>query len=409
MIDHYRSKAKRLVAGVMSGTSLDAVDVAFVRVSGTGSTLDVKLRGFAAQPLDAVWRERLLAASHGDLSLREAFELHADLGGLYAAAITAAARECGQPLGSIDAVGLHGQTVYHAPRRQPNGVTVQLGSASIVAQRLHTIVVNDFRSSDVAAGGEGAPLVPYCDYALLRDRQMRVNRVALNVGGIANITWLPTGVRTDDLVAFDTGPGNMMIDAAMRALRGEDYDDEGALAATGTPDAGWLARLLDHPYYRTAPPKSAGREQFGEEVGREHALSARAAGMADADIIATLTLLTARTIADAMRACAEQVGDPRGGHVYQDAFRMYAGRGEPIDEVIVGGGGARNRTLMRMLAEELPAARIVPADEHGLPADAKEAIAFAVLANEALCGTPASLPSVTGASRAVVAGAIHLP
>ncbi len=387
ILDLYRAKDTRLVAGVMSGTSLDGIDVAFVEIAGSGSGMRHALRGFHAVPFRPELRRRLFCASAGDATLREAFELDADLGHVYAEAIAEAACAVGVAGEAIDAVGLHGQTVYHAPRRSPNGVTVQLGSAAVVCEQLRTIIVSDFRGGDVAAGGEGAPLVPYCDYVLLGSSER--NRVALNIGGIANITWLPRGASQDSLVAFDTGPGNMLIDAAMRELRGLEYDAEGALAASGTPDERWLAELLDDEYYRSAPPKSAGRERFGEEIGRALARRAREDGRSDADIVATLTLLTARSIARAVRDVA--------------------GEEATVDEVIVGGGGAANRAMMEQLSAELAGSRVVPADDYGLPADAKEAICFAILANEALLEVPANLPSVTGARRSVVCGAIRIP
>ncbi|MEO6046715.1 MAG: anhydro-N-acetylmuramic acid kinase [Candidatus Kapaibacterium sp.] len=387
LISSYREKPLRLVAGVMSGTSLDGVDVAFVEISGAGNTLRHRLAGYQEVPYPAELKQRILAASSGEMGVRSLFELDADLGGVYADAIRSAASHAGIDVADIDAIGLHGQTVYHAPRRLPHGLSVQIGSAAIVAGRLRTIVVNDFRSADVAAGGEGAPLVPYCDFALLRSAEL--NRVALNIGGIANITWLPRDVDAARLIAFDTGPGNMLIDAAMRELRGMNYDRGGELAMTGTPDACWLEKLLANDYYAAAPPKSAGREQFGEDVGREMARHGKALDLADADIIATLTLLTARTIA-------------RG-------IRDHATGGEQVDEMIVGGGGARNITLMHMLADEMPGTAVAPADAFGLPADAKEAICFAVLANETLNEVPANVPSVTGASRPVICGAIRLP
>lgn len=370
----------------MSGTSLDGIDVAFVEISGSGGEIQYRLRGFHAAPFTPDMRRRLFDASAGTITLRETFELDADLGALYADSVLEAARVIGLEPGTIDAVGLHGQTVYHAPHREPNGVTVQLGSAAIVAEKLRTIVVNDFRSADVAAAGEGAPLVPYCDYVLLTSR--KENRVALNIGGIANITWLPADVRPESLIAFDTGPGNMLIDAAMRELRGLDYDAGGALSAAGNPDTAWLSELLQDDYYKLSPPKSAGRERFGEEVGRALAREQRARGKSDADIIATLTLLTARSIAEGINA--------------------FAARGSRVDEVIVGGGGAANATMMRMLASEMPHASIVTADLHGLPADAKEAICFAILANETLLEIPANVPSVTGALRAVICGAVRV-
>jgi anhydro-N-acetylmuramic acid kinase len=371
----------------MSGTSLDAIDVAIVRISGTGSTLRHELLAFHAVAFDAALKRRLMAASEGAMPIRDAFELDADLGQVYADAIAETLAVASIDAAELDAVGLHGQTVYHAPRRSPAGVTVQIGSAAIVAERLRAVVVNDFRSADVAAGGEGAPLVPYCDFVLLRAPER--SRVALNIGGIANITWRPADARAESLVAFDTGPGNMMIDAAMRELRGEDYDDGGALAARGVVDRAWLDALMADPYYTASPPKSAGRERFGEEAARRLVRDASSAGMSDADIVATLTMLTARTIARGV------IG--------------FASRGAVIDEVIVGGGGARNRTMMRMLEAEMPDARILPADAFGMPADAKEAICFAILANEALLETPANVMSVTGASRPVICGAIRFP
>jgi len=387
LLDAYRRKSSRLVAGVMSGTSLDGIDIAFVEIEGSGAGLRQRLRGYHEAPIAPEMKRRLLDASAGSLPMRELFELDIDLGLLYADAIADAAHICGIDPAELDAVGLHGQTVYHAPRRVPSGVTVQIGSAPVVVERLRTIVVHDFRTADVAAGGEGAPLVPYCDYVLLRSGE--INRVALNIGGIANITWLPRDASRDELIAFDTGPGNMLIDAAMRELYGLDYDDDGAHASAGTPDERWLEELLEDEYYRWSPPKSAGRERFGEDLGRRLAREARGRGLALDDIIATLTLLTARTIA-------------RG-------VRRFAAHELPVNEVIVGGGGSRNRAMMAMLAGEFPEGRIIPSDEAGIPAAAKEALCFAILANETLLEERANLTSVTGAGRGTICGAIRLP
>jgi anhydro-N-acetylmuramic acid kinase len=387
MIDTYRASPSRLVAGVMSGTSLDGIDVALVRVAGTGADLRHELVAFHAVGFETEMKGRLMAASEGSMTIRDAFELDVDLGIVYADAVAEALSSASIAPEDLDAVGLHGQTVYHAPRRAPAGVTAQIGSGAILTERLRTIVVNDFRSADVAAGGEGAPLVPYCDYVLLRSPDH--NRVALNIGGIANITWLPSDAVPERLIAFDTGPGNMMIDAAMRELRGLDYDAGGKLAASGAPDLDWLEELLADPYYAAAPPKSAGRERFGEEAAGKLVRDAGGRGIADADVVATLTLLTARTIAR--------------------SIVRFAALGADVDEIIVGGGGAHNVTMMRMLAAEIPDTRVLPADAFGLPADAKEAICFAILANEALMETRANLVSVTGASRPVVCGAIRLP
>ena len=386
-LDAYRSQPTRLVAGVMSGTSLDAIDVAFVEISGTGRDLRHRLVAFHAEEFDGGTRERLLAACAGDLRMREAFELDADLGALYAEVICQGADTAGIEIGTIDAVGLHGQTIYHAPGRKPNGVTVQIGSAAAVGNRLGTIVVDNFRQADVAAGGEGAPLVPYCDYLLLR--KPGANRVALNIGGIANLSWLPEDVTPETLVAFDTGPGNMLIDAAMRMLRGTDCDRDGALAATGRADEAWVESLLEDPYFHQPPPKSAGREGFGAERGIALVEEGRRRGLGEESIVASLTLLTARSI--------------------RRGIEEHAAKGKSIDEIVIGGGGARNPTLMGMLAAELPDTRLIDGDDAGLPADAKEAICFAILANEAICETPANVPSVTGASRRVVCGALWMP
>jgi anhydro-N-acetylmuramic acid kinase len=381
----YRGREPRFVAGVMSGTSLDGIDVAICTISGTGSTLRQSLVAFESTPYDDAVRRRLLAASAGTLPMREVYELEAELGVAFATAITAAITSAG--IASIDAVGLHGQTVYHAPGYAPAGVTVQLAGAATVAARLGSIVVSDFRAADVAADGQGAPLVPYCDLVLLGTRES--NRIALNIGGIGNLTWLPREARAESLIAFDTGPGNMLVDAAMRALYGRDYDEAGAVAAQGKVDRDWLREIIDaEPYFAAAWPKSTGRELFGEERGALLVREGASRGLDAPSIVATLTALTASTIAMAARRVAGDAG---------------------IDEIVVGGGGVLNRTLMGMLAAELPGTRVMSADDVGLRADAKEAICFAILANEALLETPANVPSVTGARAHVVCGAIHLP
>lgn len=384
-IERYRACARRIVAGVMSGTSLDGIDVAVCAIEGTGDTLRQTLLAFACVPYSDDIRARLLAASRGDLRLRETFELETQLAVAYADAVHATMSRAG--IASIDAVGLHGQTVYHAPDAEPAGLTVQLSGGATLADRLGAIVVDDFRSADVASGGQGAPLVPYCDLALLRP--VSHNRIALNLGGIANLTWLHRDANASNLIAFDTGPANVLVDAAMRLLFDHDYDADGAIAAVGVVHEQWLEHIIaSHPYFARSSPKSTGREQFGEDYGRELVASGRARGLRPSDIVATLTALTARTVAQAARRVAD---------------------GEVIDEVIVAGGGARNATMMRMLREYLAGTHVITTDELGIPGDAKEAICFAVLANEAICETPANVPSVTGARARVVCGALRMP
>ncbi len=383
----YIDMPTRVVAGVMSGTSVDGIDVALVEISACGPALGYRLLYYVEQPYDESTRARIHFACDGVMSMRDAYELDAELGLVYADAVRRAVTAAGFPADRLDAVGLHGQTVYHAPQRRPAGVTVQLGDAAIVAEELGAIVVSDFRRADVAAGGHGAPLVPYCDLLMLRSEHR--TRVALNIGGIANITWISPETTPESLIAFDTGPGNMLIDAATHYLHGARLDYDGAIAASGEVDRRWLDVLCDDPYFELAPPKSTGRERFGTPRARGLVEEGVKRGLEPADIVATLTALTARTIAH--------------------AIRRHGAGGRTVDDVVVGGGGVRNPTLMAMLARELPEARILPADAFGIPADAKEALCFAVLANETLCGVPANVPSVTGARHHVVLGAIRVP
>ena len=382
----YRNRSARTVAGVMSGTSMDGIDVALIEISGTGVSLTFRLLHHDSVNFPDELRARMIRAAEGDTSVREVAALDVDLGACYAEAIRTVSSEAAE-IREIDAVGLHGQTIYHDPRRQPHGITMQIGSAAVVMEAHDAIVVNDFRRADVAAGGEGAPLVPYCDWLLLQSPDK--NRIVLNIGGIANLTWLPYNVSSDEIVAFDTGPGNILLDSAMRELYGRDYDEIGAVAASGKADEAWVEELLKDPFFAQAPPKSTGREHFGTERAHELLSQASRRGTAPADLIASLTLLTARSVA---RAIVE-----------------HAAGGKKVDEVVVGGGGAHNKELMRLLASEISGARILPSDELGLPSDAKEAICFALLANEAICETPASLPSVTGARHPVILGALWIP
>ena len=380
-----------LIAGVMSGTSLDGIDVAFVTLDGSQMS-DARigapaltLRSFHTEPIDSVLKSRLLDLCAGNATVRELGALHVELGRLYADAIRRGAEAGGIEIGAIDAVGLHGQTVWHDPRRKPEGITMQIGSGAIVAEALGTAVVDDFRSADVAAGGEGAPLVPLFDLTYLASPDR--SRAVVNIGGIANVTWLPRGVAAADVIAFDTGPGNGMIDAAMRQLYGKEYDEGGACAASGTVIPDLLMSLIADPWLAAPPPKSTGRERYGEEQGRKIAEDAVAGGAKPHDVIATLTMFTAITIADAI-----------------DTF---CAKGEWVDDIVLCGGGALNRTLRANLEARSPGTTVISTDDLGIPADAKEAICFAFLAWSTLCGRPGNLPSVTGAERAVVLGAVR--
>ena len=352
-----------IVAGIMSGTSLDGIDVAIVEMP-SGRLLD-----FRSRPYTGAMRQRLLAVSNAECHTRDIARLHFELAELYAKAV-------GRKGGLI---GCHGQTIYHEGRR----ATLQIGDGSVLAARTGAPVVCDFRPADIAAGGQGAPLVPFVDYRYFR--HARRTRVALNIGGIANITIIPAGATPGQVLAMDTGPGNMVMDAlASHATNGRlRYDRNGRLAARGHVDRKLLTALLRNPFYRRQPPKSAGREEYGSDfVAR-----LLATGLPIEDLLATAAALTAATIAEAIRRFAPS----------------------PVHDVIVSGGGARNPQLMGQLAAFLPYSRLALSTDFGLDSRAKEAIAFALLAYETWRKRPSNVPSATGARYAAVLGKICLP
>jgi anhydro-N-acetylmuramic acid kinase len=356
------------VAGVMSGTSLDGIDVAVVEIRGRR----VETIGFVCTPYSEAVRTAILDVSNLATFTGAISRLNFQLGELYARAVLRAVRR----YGPVELIGCHGQTIYH----EGGANTLQIGEAAVVAERTGVPVVSNFRARDIAAGGEGAPLVPYVDYLLFRDP--RRARIALNIGGIANITVIPAGATPGDVVAFDTGPGNMVIDALAREM-GLPCDRGGKIAASGRVDRALLDDLLADPYYRRQPPKSAGREQYGAEfVAR-----LKRSGLPMPDLITTATVLTAATIAMASRASA-------------------ADQGVRPTDLIVSGGGVHNPQIMAHLAGFLPGIAISISTGHGIDADAKEAIAFAMLAYQTWRKRPSNLPSATGARHAVVLGDI---
>jgi anhydro-N-acetylmuramic acid kinase len=345
------------IAGVMSGTSLDGIDVAVVEIRGRR----VETIGFTCTAYSEAVRSAILAVDRP----KGLSHLNFQLGELYARAVLRAVRR----YGPVELIGCHGQTVYH----EGGAHTLQIGEAAVVAERTGVPVVSNFRARDIAAGGQGAPLVPYVDYLLFRHPKRA--RIALNIGGIANITVIPPGAAPGDVTAFDTGPGNMVIDALAREM-GLRCDRGGKIAASGRVDAALLDELLADPYYRRKPPKSAGREQYGAEfVARM-----KKSGAPMRDLIATATVLTAATV-------AMGVGKNRG-------------------DLIVSGGGVHNPQIMGHLAGFLPGIAISTSTDHGIDADAKEAIAFAVLAHETWRKRPSNLPSATGARHEVVLGSV---
>ena len=385
-----------IVAGVMSGTSADGINVALVRVNSIGrrartpvhQNLSLKLLGHAEYPFPQKVREFVLLAMNSTrVSVADLARLNFLLGELYAEAVLSAQKRFRV---KTELVGCHGQTIYHQGEASAFlghkvAATWQTGEGAVIATRVGVPVVSDFRPADMAAGGKGAPLVPFLDFLLYRDS--RAGRIVQNIGGIANLTAIPAGASASQVRAFDTGPGNMVIDAVTEGLFHRPYDRDGEIAASGAVADRVVVEFLRGPFFRRKPPKTAGREEFGREFAKE--FISRCGRVNGRDVVATATALTARSIADALR-------------------RFVLGRRGNYREIIVSGGGAHNPILMAMLANEVRALhlRIRSSDEFGLPAEAKEAVAFAVLAYETWNRRGANMPSATGAKRRAILGKI---
>jgi len=372
----------------MSGTSADGIDVALVRVSGRKA----RLENFAAIPFPARVREAILRLGEGrTTTTREISQLNFLLGDVFAEAALAACRKFRVQPSRINLIGSHGQTVFHqgAPSQfcgRRVASTLQIGEPSVIARRTGITTVGDFRPADMAAGGQGAPLVPFVDYLLYRDA--RVGRAALNVGGIANVTVIPRAAKIEDVFAFDIGPGNMVIDALVRHFtRGrKTFDRNAEMAARGSVLPRLLEALLRDKYFLKAPPKTAGREQYGEKYTREALEHPDARRARAGDVIRTATILTALSIVD--------------------AIHRFVPRRAGVSELIVSGGGAHNPLLMAQIEAALPGIRLRSSGEFGVPGDAKEAFAFAVLGWETLHRRAANVPGATGARKAVVLGKV---
>jgi anhydro-N-acetylmuramic acid kinase len=371
-----------IVVGLMSGTSVDGIDAAVIDVTAEHDALRVGLLGYTESPIDEALRQRIHALFSPEQSrIDEVCEVNFLLGEAFAEAAMVAIREANV---TPDLIASHGQTVWHQVAPGHTRSTLQLGEPSVVAERLGVTTVADFRPRDMAAGGQGAPLASWGDALLFGDQQL--SRAVQNIGGIGNVTWIPPGGQWAAMLAFDTGPGNALIDhATWRLSRGlQRYDAGGALAAAGRVDDGLLAEWLAEPYFVAQPPKSTGRELFGAQFIDPYIDEWLASGMTAADIIATLTAFTAHSIADQYR-------------------RFLPGR---PDEVVIGGGGSRNPVLMQLLSELLDPAQIRLHEDFGLPSLGREAVYFALFGHEALHGRANTVPSCTGASHAVVMGKV---
>jgi anhydro-N-acetylmuramic acid kinase len=381
------------VAGVMSGTSADGIDVALVEIHPVRDQLKLKLAGHRAFPFTAALRQAVLSAMDAKSTCTaELARLNWRLGQAYAEAVRATVAR--HPV-NLQLIGCHGQTIYHqavpamyAGRKV--ACTWQIGEPALLAAELGVPVVSNFRPADMVAGGQGAPLVPLLDYVQFAD--VKRARVLQNIGGIGNLTLIPPASKTDQVLAFDTGPGNMVVDALMQQLLQKPYDRSGKTAAQGRVLDSALAAALEHPFFQTKPPKSAGREEFGGAFVEEFLSTCRKSDATNEDAIATATALTAESITRA----------------FEQFVRPKLKSSTPVD-YIVSGGGAKNRTLIGMLRQRLQplGCKLMESTDAGIPVDAKEAVAFALLAYYTWHHRPANVPSATGAKRPAILGQIN--
>ncbi|XWX03152.1 anhydro-N-acetylmuramic acid kinase [Aggregatilineales bacterium SYSU G02658] len=373
------------VVGLMSGTSADGIDAALCEISGAPPTLSARVLHGRTFPYDAALRQRILEACQPETSSSAALcALNVELGAAFAQAVLDLLREAELDVSAVDLIASHGQTVWHEVRAGRVYGTLQLGEACVIAEQTGVTTIHNFRARDVAAGGHGAPLTAYVDWLLLRHPTRW--RAVQNIGGMGNVSCLPPlSEPSAPLSAFDTGPGNALIDAATDALtEGQHrYDPDGQFAAQGRVDAGWLTALMQHPYLHQPPPKTTGRELFGTAQARALVAEGRSRGLGWRDILATLTAFTAHSIAHAYRAHLPHA----------------------VDEIVLSGGGQHNRTLVNMLAQAADAP-VLTHEALGLSGDLKEALVFAVLAYETWHGRPATLPSQTGARHPSLLGQI---
>ncbi len=401
-----RQKSERLMVGLMSGTSADGVDACLCAIQGFGLDTDVEIKQLLSQDYsDEV--KNMLIEGLPDLCLEDIARLNFAIGRLFAQTALKCIEEAGYTPSQIDAVCSHGQTLIHLPdsnhQTLPQPATLQIGDISVIAKETGILTIGDFRPADMAQGGQGAPLVPYADFILFRDDHL--GRVVQNIGGISNLTYLPPGCCIDDILAFDTGPGNMVMDAVVRILTDGklSMDTNGQLASSGDVNHEFLEKILSHGYFRKPPPKSTGREFFGIQYAKalidiysqfvedghwnyEPSVHLR-------NIVRTVSEATVQSITEAYKTWVI----PKGS----------------IDEVVLGGGGAYNLYLKERLTSELaslnPNARLLTHEDFGIPNKAKEALAFCILGNDLIGLLPNNVPSATGAHKPTILGKIAFP
>lgn len=390
-------KEVRHVVGMMSGTSVDGVDAALVEISGTDSEPKVKLLAFENKPYPPQVREKIFSLfTPANATVDKVGYMNFLLGEIYAKSALSVIEKAGMKPEEIDVIGSHGQTIWHAPiPESPDGIpvayTVQIGEGSVIAERTGILTVSDFRVADMAAGGQGAPLVPFSEYLLYRREKETI--LLQNIGGIGNMTVMPAGAKPRDVFAFDTGPGNMIIDAVISAVTGGEktYDAGGETAAKGRVCNALLDILKEEPYYRQPLPKTTGREHFGVQYTEKILSWWKENPIPVEDLLATVTDLTACSIAD--------------------AYERYVLPKYRASEIIVGGGGSYNATLLRFMKERFAphGVAVRTQEDLGLSSDAKEAVAFALMADCCMRGKANTLPSVTGAEHPAVMGKISQP
>ena len=375
--------------GLMSGTSLDGLDAVMVEVEGLYTDTKLKVLDSLFCPYPDELRNELLAlCSPETADLEKITAMNMYLAQEFAKAVNQLIKQSGVPHEQILFVASHGQTIFHKPlgtgRLADVPGTLQIGDLSVLSELTGLPAVGDFRTADMAAGGQGAPLISFIDYILFRDPD--TSRAIQNIGGIGNVTFLPAGVKEDEIISFDTGPGNMVIDAIVSAVTGgaQHYDEDGRIAASGQVNDAFLDELMEHPYFSAAPPKTTGRELFDKRFVEKLMKRAAELGLSDPDLVATVTAWTARTISQSCRA-------------------FFDGK---LDELIIAGGGSYNPYLLERLRQDLPGTAIKTHDAFGLPSDLKEAAGFAVFGWHTLNGTPNQLPSATGAEHPVIMGKI---
>ena len=380
-------KNEKTVIGLMSGTSMDGVDAALVSINGYGRDTTVRLVDFLCVPYDEHISGELRKLN-STFSIEKLSGLNFLIGETFASAAEQLMDRNGLDSSGIDLIGSHGQTVFHNPPSSGNtsGSTIQIGEADVISERTGITTVSDFRTRDMASGGQGAPLIPYIDYILFFDREYE--SIAQNIGGIANLTLVTPDV--EDIIAFDTGPGNSLIDIVFGLHTGWNvkYDNSGTTAASGKVDHELLERLMSNEYFSYPPPKSTGREVFGTEMAEALYEAVRRNALSFEDLISTLTQFTV----DSICFSYEKFIFPR----------------HDVGEIIMSGGGARNNEIMRRMRDRLADIKITVIDQYGIPAEAKEAVGFAILANETVNGNSTNLPSVTGAVNSSPIGKISI-